>query len=228
MAPPITHIETHVRRRSGKTEETRNRILEESIKLFIEQGYEKTTTRQILQKVGILNGSLYNIYKSKEDIFSDIILMSIAEVMNQAPRHIPDGKDKIDSLTYLLCIEMYISNRSQRISELLCIANENWNIRRRVDEMVVKWVNAVNAFGSTPTSVDYPFLRMNACIGAAFVMIERMANEPGSIDEKAAMIIITEAVNALFRKESDAKTTVESLLDSFSREEIVVCGQRIL
>ena len=43
-----------------------------SVELFLENGYDRTTTRQILQRADILNGSLYNIYHGKEEIFADI------------------------------------------------------------------------------------------------------------------------------------------------------------
>lgn len=229
MTLTITHSEPRYKRRSGKTEEMRQRILEESIKLFVEQGYEKTTTRQILQNVGILNGSLYNIYKSKEDIFSDIIMMSLSEVMAEAPKHISDDTDKADTLAYLLCIEVYISNRSQRIAELLCIANENWKIRTRVNDMVARWVSVANANGSAPLDVDNPYLRLDACMGAAFVIMEKMANEPGSVDERAAMTVVVETVYALLHKvQSKAADTVGALLGSFSRSEMTIAGIRIL
>lgn len=36
------------------------------MELFYVQGYDKTTTRQIIQKAGILNGSLYHSFTNKE------------------------------------------------------------------------------------------------------------------------------------------------------------------
>ena len=217
------------RRRNEKTEDIRRRILEESIKLFMEQGYEKTTTREIIQKVGILNGSLYNIYKSKEAIFTDLILMSLNEVMNLAPKPGESDLDKIDLLTYLLCIQIYLSKRSKRIAELLCIANENWNVRKKVDERVVEWAKENSRdIGGFPDEKD-AVLRFNACTGGAFIMIEALANDPDLIDERSAMTITFEMVNALFHKNcDDIEARVEQFIDCVSNEEIVVCGMRIL
>ncbi len=225
--PIVTEIRS--KKRYGKTEETRQRILEESMKLFLEQGYEKTTTRQILQRVGILNGSLYNIYRNKEAIFTDIILMSLREVMEQAPKHVPETSDKIDLLTYLLCIEIYLSKRSKRIAELLCIANENWNVRRRVDDAVMDWARTAGAVNDAYADLEDSLLRLNACTGATFMFIEMMANEPESVEERSAMTIVVELVNALAHRTGvDVKAKVSSLITSFSREEIVVCGLRVL
>ena len=73
-------------KRARRTEEMRRRILDASLRLFIQQGYEKTTTRQILNEVGILNGSLYNIYSSKEEIFSDIVMMTMEDAYTTQPK----------------------------------------------------------------------------------------------------------------------------------------------
>ena len=82
-------------KRARRTEEMRRRILDASLRLFIQQGYEKTTTRQILNEVGILNGSLYNIYSSKEEIFSDIVMMALEDAIRQtAPGPPPRGRTR--------------------------------------------------------------------------------------------------------------------------------------
>jgi AcrR family transcriptional regulator len=45
-----------------------NRIVKISRRLFLEQGYENTTVRQILKKAGLSTGSLYHFFKNKEEI----------------------------------------------------------------------------------------------------------------------------------------------------------------
>lgn len=57
-----------------KSEEVRRRILTSAKELFIQQGYKKTTIRQIVQQSGILTGSIYYFYKNKEDIFQALII----------------------------------------------------------------------------------------------------------------------------------------------------------
>lgn len=217
------------RKRSEKTEETRKRILEESVKLFMEQGYERTTTREIIQKVGILNGSLYNIYKSKEAIFTDIILMSLDEIMKRAPKRMEEGLDKVGLLTYVLCIEIYLSKRSKRIAELLCIANENWQVRKSVDEVVIGWAKSNGGGMDEFSDIDDAVLRFSACTGGAFVIIEELANNPEMVDERSAMTITFEMVNALFHRTcDDIPSRVEQFINCVSNEEIEICGLRIL
>ena len=50
-------------------EETREKILEESLKLFLEKGYEKTTVLDIIAKLGgMTRGAFYHHFKSKEAV----------------------------------------------------------------------------------------------------------------------------------------------------------------
>ncbi len=51
----------------------RNEILDASEKLFIQQGFDQTSTSDILQEVGIARGTLYYHFASKEEILDGII-----------------------------------------------------------------------------------------------------------------------------------------------------------
>lgn len=51
---------------------TKQRILEESLKLFSEKGYEGVSMREIAAAVGIKGASIYNHFKGKEDVFQGI------------------------------------------------------------------------------------------------------------------------------------------------------------
>lgn len=55
-------------------EDTRSKILQSAKELFILQGYKKTTIRQIVERSGVLIGSIYYLYKNKEEIFKSLIL----------------------------------------------------------------------------------------------------------------------------------------------------------
>ena len=58
----------------SKGELTRQAILEAAHALFIEQGYHATTMRQISERAGLVVGGLYNHFKSKEEIYSQVLL----------------------------------------------------------------------------------------------------------------------------------------------------------
>ncbi len=52
---------------------TRDRILDEALTLFADNGYDGTSVEEIADKVGIKAPSLYNHFKGKEDILNALI-----------------------------------------------------------------------------------------------------------------------------------------------------------
>jgi AcrR family transcriptional regulator len=59
---------------SKKGELTRTAIIAAAHELFIKQGYNGTSMRQIAQKTGIALGGIYNHFSGKEDIFEAVFL----------------------------------------------------------------------------------------------------------------------------------------------------------
>lgn len=57
-----------------RLELVRHKILDTAKALFVQQRYKKTTIRQIVEHSGILTGSIYYLFKNKEDIFQALIL----------------------------------------------------------------------------------------------------------------------------------------------------------
>ena len=53
---------------AGRRGDTRARIQQVALKLFAEQGYERTSLREIAERLGVTKAALYYHFKSKEDI----------------------------------------------------------------------------------------------------------------------------------------------------------------
>lgn len=58
--------------RNKYPEQTQEKIVDTSIKLFIEKGYEQTTIQDILDELDLSKGGLYHHFKSKEDILEAV------------------------------------------------------------------------------------------------------------------------------------------------------------
>src|SRR6204780_2119534 len=52
----------------GRRGDTRARIQEVALEMFAEQGYERTSLREIAERLGVTKAALYYHFKSKEDI----------------------------------------------------------------------------------------------------------------------------------------------------------------
>ncbi|HTA30313.1 MAG TPA: TetR/AcrR family transcriptional regulator [Candidatus Cybelea sp.] len=55
-------------KREKNKEATKQRILKAALELFKERGLERTTTREISKRSGIAEGTLFNYFKTKEDL----------------------------------------------------------------------------------------------------------------------------------------------------------------
>ena len=51
-----------------------------ALKLFAEQGYEKTSLREIAEQLGVTKAALYYYFKSKEDIVRSLVEDYVAEL----------------------------------------------------------------------------------------------------------------------------------------------------
>ena len=57
---------------SGHRSDTREKIRSVALELFAEQGYEKTSLREIAERLGVTKAALYYHFKSKEDIVASL------------------------------------------------------------------------------------------------------------------------------------------------------------
>ena len=60
--------------------DTRARLRELALQLFAEQGYEKTSLREIAEHLGVTKAALYYYFKSKEDIVRSLVEDYVADL----------------------------------------------------------------------------------------------------------------------------------------------------
>lgn len=80
---------------------TKERILQEALKLFAKNGYEAASVRDIAGQLGMTQAALYKHYKNKQDIFDCIVgRMKENEKVRAAEYNMPGVDDSIDSDSY--------------------------------------------------------------------------------------------------------------------------------
>jgi AcrR family transcriptional regulator len=70
---------------------TRERILDVALQLFNEQGYDKTSLREIADRLGVTKAALYYHFESKEDILLELHLR-----LHALGRDLLDELDRLD------------------------------------------------------------------------------------------------------------------------------------
>ncbi len=75
---------------------TRDKILDAALQVFMENGYENTSVRTILAKAGVVTGSFYHFFSSKEELFEAVI----GQYLQQYAQNIAEIVDKEDSSVF--------------------------------------------------------------------------------------------------------------------------------
>ncbi|MDO5853089.1 MAG: TetR/AcrR family transcriptional regulator [Thermoplasmata archaeon] len=203
--------------------------MDASIELFIKNGYEKTTTRQIIQKAGILNGSLYNLFESKDQIFSDVIMEAMWDSIRESEKYMPKNTPFADMISFPICLLIYASSRSQRVAELFATSNRIWEINKRVAESMAEWVKERDVNHTIPTDSPDFEVRLYACMGALGTIIERFEKEPGSMTDVQAINVVAEILVSTFGLSTmNLESRVGSVYEIVSTHEVVICGMRVV
>jgi AcrR family transcriptional regulator len=107
---------TETRSRAGRPRgSTRERILDVSLELFNEQGYEKTSLREIAERLGVTKAALYYHFERKEDILLELHLRLHALGRQVVDRLGDLDADKVDTTAWVQLldelIDQVIANR---------------------------------------------------------------------------------------------------------------------
>lgn len=84
----------------------KGRLLKAAARLFRYQGYQKTTVRDLGKEVGILSGSLFHHYKTKDDMLKAVMAESILLFTHQLQHGLAERSDPRARLLYLIRAEL--------------------------------------------------------------------------------------------------------------------------
>jgi AcrR family transcriptional regulator len=82
----------------GNANDRRQQILQQAAKLFGSRGFDATTIRDIASAAGILGGSIYYHFQSKEDIFLAVHSAGMETITNAVVKAIAEHDDPWDQL----------------------------------------------------------------------------------------------------------------------------------
>ena len=118
-------------------EERRKEILDVAEGLFVQKGFEGTSTNEILEKVGIARGTLYYHFKSKEDIMDGIIERYSNQMIGAAKAVASDKSLPVYERIFKLVMSLNISSEGEQ--EILeHIHNpQNLLMHQKIEKMIL-------------------------------------------------------------------------------------------
>ena len=105
--------------KTQKADDTRKRILDVALKLFMEEGYEKATMRRIAQEAGLTPGAAYYHFPSKENIVFQYYESSFAEHIQEVDRLLAKEKGLRERIAGPIAAHLKVAEPFHAISKAL-------------------------------------------------------------------------------------------------------------
>ena len=207
--------------------EIKRKILEISRDLFIEQGYKQTTTRQIIQKADILNGSLYHFFENKEDIFKHIIVDVNEEVIELSKSFAEQYSDSVLILAFPMALQLYVVERHSKLAEIFHEAYSAWPILELFTKNCAERLRELyQDYNPDLTERDY-YLRALSIVGCVRNFIAESLFM-GNIGYQEKLNVVLRMFQLFLNIPAfDARETVAKIEQIINTEEIVIYGVRI-
>jgi len=106
-----------------RVRERRMQIIEAAVRLFMEKGFHKTTTREIAKLSGLSNGSLYEYVESKEDVLFLVCQHIHHEVETKLRQSLIEEVNGAVRLRHAMVSFLHVIDRMQ--AEVLLIYQES-------------------------------------------------------------------------------------------------------
>jgi AcrR family transcriptional regulator len=126
-----------------KREESRKLIQRAALELFCAKGYEATTMRDIIARTGLLNGSIYNRFKSKDAILLSMINEAVSDTLKESNTLLRNDGDPIKALVLPMYLELYMAYNSENLAELIFQAHRSWEAVETYSTMYRDWLKSV-------------------------------------------------------------------------------------
>lgn len=120
--------------------EIREKVLRAAGILFYDKGFSRTTMRQIAQRAGVLNGSLYNVFSSKEEILRTMIDISYGHALDQYGRYVDSEDDLLVALAFPMALELYSASKDKKAAEILYEAHRSWAVVDSIADRTMEWI----------------------------------------------------------------------------------------
>ena len=175
--------------RKRDPEEKRERLLHAARALFVEQGYDKTTTKQIAKRAGVSEGILFHQFDSKIGLFKELVRIFAEGAVAEFTVH------PSDTLTFEDVIRRIIAF-SERDRSFFKVIDQNAAVLKK---------------SGMPTVPDIVIPAIEQSIRAQFPDIEKLSTSPEILAEFHYSIVETSYRGWL-------KSTTEERKEAFIKE----------
>lgn len=195
---------------SQHIEDVRRRVLNSTKTLLVQHGYKRTTIRRIVDESGVLIGSIYYIFKNKEDIFQSLILEMVQNAIAKIEEHCPG-----ESPAYHFAASLEIELKEMEVAPIIRdVYKEGYESKLVFEHMVEQFVFlAHHIFDSTPyraTEAQY-YERMLLLKGAMHACISELYFEAPRDHAKSRAALLQLGLRLFHVPEAEIATIIERI-----------------
>ena len=107
----------------SRSEKVRSKVLHAAAKLFLEKGYVNSTMKEISSLAGVNYGSMMFVFRSKEDILSELVgIVLDGQFESTARLLVGKTEDKILFYAAETTLQLYMAESSEHIRELYTLS----------------------------------------------------------------------------------------------------------
>ncbi len=165
--------------RPGPAEDGRKAILEAAGRAFASRGYVATSIDAIADELGATKGRVYHYYRGKAEIFLDVVVTGMHELIEEVEPLSEDGTpaERLHAMTYRHAELMMTHHSPQRVSvqavEMRTVPEfaahaavlaEVFELRRRYEQLFVDVVEEGKAAGDF--EIDDPSIAVKSALGS--------------------------------------------------------------
>jgi TetR/AcrR family transcriptional regulator, cholesterol catabolism regulator len=148
-------VSTPTSTRTSTSSARRQQILDIATDVFAEKGILAATVRDISERAGILSGSLYHHFASKEEMIAEILGPVIRAQIDEIDRIVADHSDPAEILRLIIAAEIAQSAQAPRVARILRqdehhisalagldqVVRQRRAIRARVESVITDGIN---------------------------------------------------------------------------------------
>lgn len=150
--------------------DTVNRIKKCAVKEFADKGFRGASLRNIVKSAGVTTGAFYGYYKSKEDLFEDLVDKHADFIMNQFIQAIynfeklPDEEKtenmSVQSDIYFHEVLDYAYEHIDEVRLLLC-SSDGTKYENFINDMIEKEISSTHDFYNVLENMGYAAINLD-------------------------------------------------------------------
>jgi AcrR family transcriptional regulator len=106
--------------------ERQRQLLDIAQRLFLKQGYEKTSVSEIVRTAGLSQGAFYYYFESKMELLSELVDHILGEELQKTLDELVD-RDDMDAIEKIMHLNSYLTDRAHRSMEFVDFLHDEKN-----------------------------------------------------------------------------------------------------